>query len=86
MAEPNATSTLVSNTAATVAITSGVSQSSFAQSLLSASFDQILSGHFYWQLSDVVTLVCSAIVVWNFIAMRLEHKRLKSGTAASPER
>ena len=75
MAEPNSSATLVSNTAATVAITSGVSQSSFAQSLLSASFEQVMSGHFHWQLSDLVTLACSAIVIWNFVATRLENKR-----------
>ncbi|SHO57758.1 hypothetical protein [Vibrio quintilis] len=75
MAEPHSTTTIISNTAATVAITSGVTQSSFAQSLLSASFDQILSGRFHWQLSDVVTLACSAIVICNFVLTRLEKRR-----------
>lgn len=75
MAEP--TTTTVTHTAAAVAITKSVSESSFAQSLLSASFDQIIHGQFYWQLSDIITLVCSAIVVWNFISGRIEKRRIK---------
>lgn len=64
MAEHGVGST-VANTAAGFVIVSG-SKSDFAQSLLSASFDQILNGHFYWQFSDVLTLACSAIVIMNF--------------------
>lgn len=67
----NGTNAIV-NTSAAIAITSGVSESNFASSLLSASFDQLLNGHFYWQLSDLVTLLCSAIVVINFVSMRLK--------------
>ncbi|MHC6527655.1 hypothetical protein [Vibrio proteolyticus] len=71
----NTTNTVV-NTSAAIAITKGVSESHFAQSLLSASFDQIVHGQFYWQLSDVITLVCSAIVIWNFISSRIERRKL----------
>ncbi|PSB82777.1 hypothetical protein C5F61_00025 [Photobacterium damselae subsp. damselae] len=77
MADSTATANTLVNTSAAIAIATGVSESNFAQSLLSASFDQIIHGHFYWQLSDVITLVCSAIVVWNFVAGRIEKRKLK---------
>jgi hypothetical protein len=67
----------VANTAAGVVIANGVSKSGFAQSLMSASFDQVLAGHFYWQFSDVLTLACSAIVIANFIGSRFERARYK---------
>lgn len=81
MAESTTTTTVV-NTSAAIAITSGVSNSEFARSLLSASFDQIIHGHFYWQLSDVITLVCTTIVISNFIAARVESSRRKKQEAA----
>jgi hypothetical protein len=65
----------ITNAAAAVVITDGLSRSEFAQSLMSASFEQVISGHFYWQFSDVLTLVCSAIVVANFIGTRVEKVR-----------
>lgn len=74
MAE-HAVSTDVTNAAAAVVITGGISNSNFAQSLMTASFDQIVVGHFYWQFSDVLTLVCSAIVVANFLSNRVEKFR-----------
>ena len=69
MAEYGVSNT-VTNAAAAVVITDGISRSEFAQSLMSASFDQVISGSFYWQFSDVLTLVCSAIVVVNFVSSR----------------
>ncbi|MCF2827083.1 MULTISPECIES: hypothetical protein [unclassified Pseudoalteromonas] len=82
MAE-STTANTVTNTSAVIAITSGVSNSEFAQSLLSASFDQIIQGHFYWQLSDVITLVCTAIVITNFVIARIDKVRLKKQQQAT---
>ncbi len=76
MAEP--TTNAVANTSAAIVIANGVSQSGFAKSLLSASFEQVINGHFYWQLSDILTLVCSTIVIINFIQPRLERRKQKS--------
>ena len=76
MAE-NTTAITVSNTSAAIAITNGVSNSEFAKSLLSASYDQIIQGHFYWQLSDIVTLVCTTIVITNFVLTRIDRAKEK---------
>jgi hypothetical protein len=84
MAE-NTTANTVTNTSAAIAITSGVSNSEFAQSLLSASFDQIIQGHFYWQLSDVITLVCTAIVITNFVIARIDKAKLKKQQRAAAQ-
>ncbi|MDN3611345.1 hypothetical protein ACODM8_16775 [Vibrio ostreicida] len=70
---PNA----VANTSAAIVIANGVSESGFAKSLLSASFDQVINGHFYWQLSDLLTLICSAIVITNFFLTRIEIHQAK---------
>lgn len=67
----------VNNVAAGVAITGGISNSVVAQSLLSASFTQIANGQFYWQLSDIITLVCSGIVIFNFVYARLSERNKK---------
>ncbi|HAS6050375.1 TPA: hypothetical protein I7138_20305 [Vibrio vulnificus] len=85
MADNTTNTNTVVNTSAAIAITKGVSESNFAQSLLSASFDQIIHGQFYWQLSDVITLVCSAIVVWNFVSGRIERRKLKKLEEASAQ-
>ncbi|MEZ9525709.1 hypothetical protein [Enterovibrio norvegicus] len=82
MAEPTTTNTLA-NTSAAIVIANGVSESGFAKSLLSASFEQIINGHFYWQLSDILTLVCTTIVILNFVSARIEkRKQDRHGQAA----
>lgn len=55
-------------------------ENGFAKSLLSASFAQMIHGHFYWQLSDILTLVCSTIVIVNFILARLDKRRIRRRT------
>ncbi|ELB2912187.1 TPA: hypothetical protein K4M41_004457 [Vibrio parahaemolyticus] len=73
MAEP--TTNTLANTSAAIVIANGVSESGFAKSLLSASFEQVINGQFYWQLSDILTLVCSAIVIINYVQTRIEKRK-----------
>lgn len=81
MAEQHGIGNTVANSAAGLVIVDGVTRSDFARSLMSASFDQMFSGAFYWQFSDVLTLVCSAIVIANYVGPRISRamKKQKSG-------
>jgi hypothetical protein len=79
MAEHGVSNT-VANSAAGFVVADGLTRSDFARSLMSASFDQISSGAFYWQFSDILTLVCSAIVIANYVGPRINRARKKRNT------
>lgn len=65
----------VSNVSSGIALSQSVQNSSFAKSLLSASFDQLIHGQFHFQAGDIVTLIVTSIVIYNFVVSRLKGRK-----------
>ncbi|MFM2476374.1 hypothetical protein [Celerinatantimonas sp. MCCC 1A17872] len=71
-------SQIVSNVSSGIALSQSVQNSGFAKSLLSASFDQLIHGQFHFQAGDIVTLIVTTIVIYNFVVPRLRGRRNKT--------
>ncbi|CAG9297661.1 hypothetical protein [Celerinatantimonas diazotrophica] len=64
-----------SNVSSGIALSKSVQNSGFAKSLLSASFDQLIHGQFHFQAGDIVTLIVTSIVIYNFIVQRIKRNK-----------
>ena len=63
MAEP--TTSTVTITAGVIGTAVAANSSVVAEPLLRANFDQIISGNFYFQMGDLVSLIGVSVLLWN---------------------
>ncbi|MFM2482779.1 hypothetical protein [Celerinatantimonas sp. YJH-8] len=80
----NPVSQTVANVSSGIALSQSLPNSGFAKSLLSASFEQLIHGHFHFQTGDIVTLIVTAIVIYNFVVSRWQARKKKPAGLVKP--